>query len=96
MLAQLPPDQIAQLGVPAEIRSQFAAIRAQGYAIADGELEEDYVAIGAPIWDHRGFVVAAISSGGPATRFSASKIATMIEKVKQTAARISQHLGYGL
>jgi IclR family transcriptional regulator, KDG regulon repressor len=96
MLAYLTQEQIAQMGVPAVVRGQLPMIREQGYAIADGELEEDYVAIGAPILDHRGFVVAAISAGGPATRFSASRIAAMVEKVKQSAYRISKHLGYGL
>jgi DNA-binding IclR family transcriptional regulator len=66
----------------------------QGYATADGELEAGYVAIGAPVRRHDGSTVAAISLGGPSTRFTEARIAGLIKAVREAAGRISQRLGW--
>ncbi len=107
MLAFLPPSERGRL-VPARLtaltkqtlttraalEAELARIREQGYAIANRELEADYIAIGAPIFNHEGRVVAAISVGGPHTRLTRGGVARLIPLVKNTAAQISRNLGY--
>jgi IclR family transcriptional regulator, acetate operon repressor len=85
---------------PATIRSasQLAAeltrVARQGYSTAVNELEEGYVALGAPVRRHDGQIVAAISLGGPATRFTASQVPRLVRPLREAAARISRRLGW--
>jgi DNA-binding IclR family transcriptional regulator len=79
---------------PASLRRQLAQIRRQGYAIADEELEVGFVAVGAPVFNHNGEVVAAISLGGPNARLTAQKRPALAALVKEAAGRISARLGY--
>jgi DNA-binding IclR family transcriptional regulator len=76
------------------LEDQLAAIRTHGYATACGELEPDYVAVSAPVRNHAGQVVAAVSIGGPATRLNGDRLPVVIEHVRQAARRISQRLGH--
>jgi DNA-binding IclR family transcriptional regulator len=73
---------------------ELVRVSRQGYATADGELEAGYVAIGAPIRRHDGGTVAAISLGGPSSRFTEARIPGLIKAVRQAAGRISQRLGW--
>jgi DNA-binding IclR family transcriptional regulator len=66
----------------------------QGYSTAIGELEAGYVAIGAPVRFHDGRTVAAISLGGPASRFTDARIPLLARAVRDAAGRISQRLGW--
>ena len=66
----------------------------QGYSTAINELEDGYVALGAPVRRHDGRVVAAISLGGPATRFTDARIPGLIAPLRETAVRVSQRLGW--
>ena len=66
----------------------------QGFAVAMGELETGYIALGAPVRRHDGGVVAAISLGGPSTRFTDARIPALVKAVRESAARISQRLGW--
>jgi DNA-binding IclR family transcriptional regulator len=81
--------------VPTSLQATFPTIRDQGYAIAAGDLEEDFIAIGAPIRNHEGLVSAAISIGGPSTRLDSARIEELTALVTAAAARISKRLGYG-
>jgi DNA-binding IclR family transcriptional regulator len=85
---------------PATIRSasrlsaELSRVARQGYATAMGELEAGYVALGAPVRRHDGAIVAAISLGGPSTRFTDTRIPGLIKSVRESAARISRRLGW--
>jgi DNA-binding IclR family transcriptional regulator len=85
---------------PATIRSasrmsaELSRVARQGYATAIGELEAGYVALGAPVRRHDGAVVAAISLGGPSTRFTDARIPGLIKSVRESAGRISRRLGW--
>ncbi|MCT4619662.1 MAG: IclR family transcriptional regulator [Marinisporobacter sp.] len=68
--------------------------RKHGYTISFGEMEMQTIGIGAPIFDYRKKVVAAISTAGPVQRFDEEKIDEIIQKVKNTAKEISKALGY--
>jgi DNA-binding IclR family transcriptional regulator len=76
------------------LRRELARIRARGYATAIEEIEEGFCAVGAPVRDHTGVVVAALSLGGPRTRLTADKLADYARLVQAAARRISKKLGY--
>jgi DNA-binding IclR family transcriptional regulator len=67
----------------------------QGYAIAIEEMAAGYVAVSAPIRDHRGDTVGAICVGGPASRFSDRKLPGLTRQVVEAAHLISLRLGAG-
>jgi DNA-binding IclR family transcriptional regulator len=74
--------------------SELARVSRQGYATAVGELEAGYVAIGAPVRRHDGRILAAISLGGPSTRFSDARLPGLIRAVREAGGRISHRLGW--
>ncbi len=78
----------------ARLATELARVSKQGYGTAIGELEAGYVALGAPVHRHDGVVIAAISLGGPSTRFTDARIPGLIKAVRDSAARISQRLGW--
>ncbi len=73
---------------------ELEQIRERGYAIANEELEVGFIAIGAPIRNHNGQVVAAISVGGPGVRLTQDKQLDFADLVKQSAGRVSARLGF--
>ncbi len=78
------------------LESALTEIRAQGFAVDDGEFEEGVRCLAAPILNGDGVSVAAVSISGPASRVSPDKVAPFSVKLKRCAARISEALGYGL
>jgi len=79
---------------PAALRRELNRVREQGYPGADEELEVGHVAVGAPVRNHEGRVVAAISVGGPSARLTPERIAELTPRAIQAADRISKTLGY--
>lgn len=80
---------------PEILFDQLKTIKEQGYAIDDMEGEEGVRCIAAPIKDHRGKVVAAVSISGPAARITLEVIETDLKKaLLETAQEISRALGY--
>lgn len=75
-----------------ELRSELDKVRTQGYALDQEELEYGLTCIGAPILDHLGFAVAAISLSGPTSRITSRDFDTRIKAVVRTAAEISANL----
>lgn len=75
------------------LEAELERVLRQGYATAIEELEAGYVAVGAPLTDHQGRVVAAISIGGPAMRFGAARRTQAVERVLAAAKEISLRLG---
>ena len=76
------------------LEADLERVREQGHASVVGELEPDFVAIAAPVYNHVGQVVAAISVGGPATRLRAEARQRITRLVVQAAGRVSARLGY--
>jgi DNA-binding IclR family transcriptional regulator len=76
------------------LAKELAAIRAQEYAIDDEESEDGVRCVGAPVFDHTGHVIAAISVSGPAYRLSVSRLIALSSLVMDTANAISGRLGY--
>lgn len=77
------------------LRNELTATRRRGYAVDNGENEAEARCIGAPIWDRRGGVIAAVSLSAPASRFDEAREAEVAAAVVNTAHRISRRLGYG-
>lgn len=69
-------------------------VREQGYAIVHEEFQEGLSAAAAPIRDHMGKVIAAISVSGPTYRMGTVEIEKFIEPLQKTAQIISKELGY--
>jgi DNA-binding IclR family transcriptional regulator len=78
---------------PVRLDRELGRATERGWATAIEELEPGYVAVGAPVRDHAGRTVAAISLGGPATRLTKARIPDLAARVVRTAERISRRLG---
>ena len=79
---------------PSLLQKELKRVRQQGYAVAQEELEVGLSAVAAPIWNHEGKVVAAVSVSGPSFRLSSEKIPELAELTRRAANEISHQLGY--
>lgn len=77
----------------AELKEQLAVIRKHGFALDNEELELGLRCIAAPITDHNGSVVAALTIAGAASRLTMGKIDSYVAKAKASAAKISAEFG---
>lgn len=77
----------------AHLKRDLAVVRQRGYAIDDEENESSARCVGAPLFDHRGACVGAISISGPATRMPHERINELGQRIVQAARSISQQLG---
>jgi DNA-binding IclR family transcriptional regulator len=110
LLANLPPAEVDRLlagkrleaHTPrtctsvARLRKELAQVRQQGYAL---DVEEDALEMacaGAPIREHTGRVVAAVSVTAPRYRMSRSALRATASAVVDAAGRMSRWLGYGV
>lgn len=94
----LPADRLQPFTVwsttdPAEYRRRLSAVREQGYAIERGESFNDVTALAAPIFDHRGRVVAAPAIIAPTHRVPDDRVPILLKKIVDAANRISLDLG---
>lgn len=78
-----------------DLKKHLQRVREQGFAIDDEENEKGIQCVGAPIIDQRGKVLAAISISVPTIRVDKATLQTTLkDHLTETAARISQKLGY--
>jgi DNA-binding IclR family transcriptional regulator len=73
---------------------ELDVVRRQGYAIVQEELERGLNAVAAPIRDHQGRVVAAVSISGPAYRVTPEIFDTLAQRLAETTDRVSREMGY--
>ncbi len=78
---------------PRQLFDELRNVRAHGFAISCGELEEGIDAVAAPIFDHLNSVVAAVSIGGPSERCHPRQ-GELIAAVTRAGQQISQTLHY--
>lgn len=76
------------------IKKELQKIRRQGYAIETEQYLSGIRCIGAPIFNHIGKVVAAVSVAGPIVRVTDEFAREVIPSLKKTASNISLRLGY--
>ena len=79
---------------PEALLEELGSIRARGCAIDDEEIEVGLRCIAAPIRDHTGQVIAAISVAAPVQRMSKKNVQTTVPTVTAAAEAISRRLGY--
>lgn len=76
------------------LRHSISETRNKGYTVSFSELEDFTAAVGVPIFNHLGEVVAAISIAGIETNYAEEHLAVFIPKAKEAALDISLKLGY--
>jgi IclR family acetate operon transcriptional repressor len=99
-----PTKTLEQQGLPAltpktitsknALLEELEVVREQGYAVDDGENEDGIRCVGAPVFDHQGEVIAALSVSGPSFRFSLERVRELSGVVKGAALQVSRQLGY--
>lgn len=91
-LQKFTPNTIADLD---KLRLHLEKVRADGYAQDEEEIELGLSCVAAPIKNHRGAVIAAISLSGPTGRMANNGTrAELIADVTDTAKMISTQFGY--
>ena len=107
LLAWYPQDRVRQIvqrqGLPGfttlsitsevSLERDLARTRDRGFAIDDQERAEGMRCVAAPIHDHTGGVIAALSISGPITRVSAASLDGIAAAVRDCADAISRELG---
>ena len=89
-LSVFTPNTITTLD---ELKSELATTRNRGYGYDIEEAAEDLCCVGAPIRNHVGQIIAAISFSVPSYRFYPIK-QTFIRSIIEAAHEISYRLGY--
>ena len=77
-----------------DLKTHLRQVRAQGWAMDDEEHDIGHRCVGAPIFDYRGDVIAAVSASGPKATLTDERLPVVVETVRSSALRISQRLGY--
>lgn len=76
------------------LERELEVVRLRGYSIDDEENETGARCIGAPVFDHTGACVAAISISGPTIRMNDDRIRQIAPELQRAAGEISERLGY--
>jgi DNA-binding IclR family transcriptional regulator len=79
-----------------KFEAELESVRELGYGLDRAEQIEGLHCVAAPIFNHRGYPIAAIWVTGPSFRFPASDLPRIGIKVVAAARRISQRFGYQL
>ncbi|MEJ8279383.1 IclR family transcriptional regulator [Pseudonocardia spirodelae] len=87
------PDTVPARGRRA-LLDELDRVRESGYAWSLEELETGLNAVAAPVLDHGGAVVAALSVSGPAYRLPAERIERITPEVVAAGEEISRRMGF--
>jgi IclR family transcriptional regulator, acetate operon repressor len=98
-LATLLPAQLEQctsltITSHERLRKDLAGVRERGYAVNYLELEAELVGVGAPVRDHRGAIVAALSISAPVSRMPRELVPAAGAHVVKAASTLSRDLGW--
>ena len=77
-----------------ELERDRREIRERGYAVSWEDVTLHACALGAPVRDATGSVVAAVSISGIVQRFSAERLPGLIRSVMKLGDDLSRRLGY--
>jgi len=77
-----------------QMLSHLEKVRQQGFAISADELVEGVRSIAAPVYNHNGLVIAALSILGPGSRLTLERISRLVTVLKETCTSVSMQLGY--
>jgi DNA-binding IclR family transcriptional regulator len=73
---------------------ELKEIRKRGYALDEREFEEDVECIAAPIRNHLGDAIAALSISGPQRKINTPQEKQFVSQVMNAAALVSSKMGY--
>ncbi|MCM0759909.1 MULTISPECIES: IclR family transcriptional regulator [Sporomusa] len=98
-LCELIPSVLRQvtehsIGSREELLAHLRQVRQQGYAFDKEENEIGLSCVAAPVFDHTGKAMAAISVAGPSARLDEKRMQELVGIVRQAADEISRRLGY--
>ncbi len=79
---------------PLEIRAELARIHACGYALDNVENEEGIRCVAAPVFDHEGTVIAAVSAAGSEYHITLERVEEFGILVREAGLALSRHMGY--
>jgi len=89
-LKPLTPNSILN---PHEMQREFDLIKARGYAVSVEESSMGVSGVAAPILDHRGESIGAVSIAGPSFRLSPDRLHSLGRDVIEAARRVSGNVG---
>jgi IclR family transcriptional regulator, acetate operon repressor len=106
-LAYMDPDHVRHLLdtcpvrldgdiTPDQYLQRLADVRRDGHAVNYGETSCDEVGVAAPVFDHRGKVVATLLVAAPRYRVPESALPRLTRACTDAARRVSQRLGSSL
>ena len=79
---------------PDELKRHIRQVEIQGYALDKEEIEPGLFCVAAPIKNHQGTIIAAISLSGLADRMKQGNIEDIAAGLKETAKKISRRFAY--
>jgi IclR family transcriptional regulator, KDG regulon repressor len=96
LIAKLPLTRRTQRTIvkPSALKLELSRVRHEGFAVDDEEFEEGLRCVGAPIFDHRGHVIASLSMAAPVFRLRKERLAAIGSLVIAAAQGLSAELGY--
>lgn len=77
-----------------DLLHELQMVREKGYALDLEENENGITCIAAPIFNHTGKVMAAVSISGPTLRMTDDRLDQLKSRMIQTGLKISNRLGY--
>ncbi|GAA5194168.1 IclR family transcriptional regulator [Arthrobacter gyeryongensis] len=92
----LPPRTPRTITSREELENQLLDVSRNGYAVTRDEIEIGLNAAAAPVYNHMGTVVGAVSISGPAFRFDPETTPGLLEALREAGLRISAKMGYAL
>lgn len=75
------------------LEQELRTVTGNGYSTALDELEVGLRAVAAPVRDHSGATVAAMSVSRPSYHFSDERTGTIVAALKRATAEVNAHLG---
>jgi DNA-binding IclR family transcriptional regulator len=78
----------------ADLLADLAETRRRGFSLDDEENETGGRCVAAPVFDHTGAAVAAVSISAPTQRFPSEQVPAYGQLIRATALAISRELGY--
>ena len=88
----MTPNTITSLG---QFLKTLETVHSNGYGVDHAEALDGVHCVAAPIFNHQGYPIAALTITGPAERVPASKFKEVGSLLCEHAALISKRLGYG-
>ncbi len=96
LIARLPLERNTRHTIvkPSAMKVELMRVRSAGLAVDDEEFEEGLRCVSAPIFDHRGHVVASISMAAPVFRLTKARLPQVARLVMAAARGLSEELGF--